>query len=176
MTHYYEVERDPVQMGGILSTLTFGLIGGKKKGLSRDEIMAQMASVVAGKLAARCMYAPIENIKGGVGHIIDQFGAWDMVLTDSGTVDNIADQTVSAMLASGVVTVAGGCANAGAAVSPSGTIATNNTATPNIATGAVAGLQAPISLNIGAVNPALLIGGGLLALIILKKGRHHARR
>ena len=154
---------DGVGMGGILSTLTFGLIKKKQETvtLSHDEIMSQIALIVIDKLTAAGRTADPAKAKEAAGYYLNQYGAWAQVLTDANITESIANQTITALLASNLVKVAPGYVGAGEVVPPVPPTPVNTA------------LDIPALIS----NPNyLLIGGaGLLGLILLTGGRRGRR-
>jgi hypothetical protein len=146
-------------MGGLLSTLTFGLVGKKKApALTHDEIVSQLALVVSNKLAAQGASADLGKVKESLGYNMNAFNAWTQVIADPATVDQITNKTIQDLLNSNLVQVAPGSANSGKTIS---------------ATGQIIGAQTAPSL---AANPTLLaIGLGFGALVLLKGSRRGRR-
>lgn len=155
----------PSGMGGLLSTLTLGLIKDKPKQqkLSQAEIMSQMALVVTNKLAAQCMTADVGKIRESAGYNLNNYAAWEQVITDGAVVDQITNKVIADLLGSRLVVYAPGCANGGQVVEPYTvpTPASNSVVIPS---------QLP------PINPALIAGGiGFAALLLIRKRRRGRR-
>jgi hypothetical protein len=138
-------------MGGLLSTLTLGLIGKKNKQpvMTQDDIVSQMALVVQQKLQAQGASADVGKIKESLGYNLNQFAAWSQVLTDANIVDQISNKVIADLLASNLVTLPPSIVNASG--------------------GQAISYSAP-------VNPALILGGLGLAAVLMMKGKRRGRR
>jgi hypothetical protein len=137
--------------GSLLSVLTLGLIKDAPKAvtLSHDDIMGQMALVVANKLTAKGMVADPAKAKESAGFYLNEYNAWQTVLTDGNAVDAITNEVVNALIASNLVQVLPGYTGAGTVVPASGIVASPTT----------------------TINPLLLLGGGALVLLLLRRKR-----
>lgn len=153
----------PPGFGGILSTLTFGLIKDKPKTVSapamtQDQIMSQIAGVVYDTLAAQGLNVDVQKAKESAGHNLNLFGAWQQVLTDPNAVSRVVSKVIADLRNTpGLITTVTGAP-----------LPTPAEQAAQVASNVAAGVG---SVGGFSLNPVTLLGLGAVAILLTRKPR-----